>query len=148
MMKTLLIVTPLLATLAMVLWLRYTRRASGRRWIFHWLATLVPAGLMLAIAPFAHIPDLLFVLAVAGTAAFAGGGLYLLISALAASETVQAAGASAVESFREAVNAPGSDDDSGYRDDDDTRFISESHRREVEIYGEHAYYSYGRYDDD
>ena len=42
----------------------------------------------------------------AGTAAFAGGGLYLVISALAASESVQALGASMVESFREAVHSP------------------------------------------
>lgn len=148
-MKTLLILGPPLAALAMVMWLQHARRAGGRRWILHWLAALLPVGVMLTIAPlipFADIPDLLFVLAMAGAAAFAGGGLYLVISALAASERVQAAGASAVESFREAVNTPGSVDDSEYRDDDHRNFAGDLHRRHVEIYGDHAYYDY--FDDD
>ncbi len=92
MMKTLLILGPPLAALAMVMWLQHARRAGGRRWILHWLAALLPVGVMLAIAPlipFADIPDLLFVLAMAGAAAFAGGGLYLMISALAGSERAQ-----------------------------------------------------------
>lgn len=89
MMKTLLILAPPLAALAMAVWLQYARRAGGYRWIGHWLASLTPVGVMLALAPFAGIPGLLFVLAVTGAAAFVSGGLYLLISAVAASESAQ-----------------------------------------------------------
>ncbi len=110
MMMTLMILAPPLAAVGMMLWLRHARQTSGHRWIGHWLATLLPVGLLVALTPIAsYIPDALFAIPLAlgamGAAAFAGGGLYLAVSALAASETVQAAGVSAVDSFREAVNS-------------------------------------------
>lgn len=107
MMTIFLYLMPALAGISMAVWLRHVRQAGGYRWIAHWLASLVPVGALLASLPVAaQVPDLLFMallsLGAAGAVAFIGGGLYLVL----ASGPVQNAGASLVESFREAVNSP------------------------------------------
>lgn len=81
MMKALFFLIPLVAAVAMALWLRHARRPGGHRWIFHWLASLAPLGLLTGLHGLGLVTDalatVLIVPAVLGVAAFAGGALYL-----------------------------------------------------------------------
>ena len=91
MTKTLFPLMLLAAAVAMPLWMARCRKHGNRRWLLPWLATLLPLGVMLALSGMDLLPGgldrtaasrLLIAAALTGTAAFAGGVLYLVIPIL------------------------------------------------------------------
>ncbi len=163
MTKALFFLIPLACAVAMGFWLKHARQVGGHRWITHWFATLAPLGLLAGLHSLGLVTqtlaNVLMVPMVLGLAAFAGGALYLagptLLAglkwmALALRERLKDLSESiSIESTSEKVYLHRISTSLGKMSnvvddhDDDSRFISEAHRRDVEIHGEHRYHRYG-----